>query len=199
MTDRTTRLRDAASLILLRRTEGGLRVLMGLRNAGHRFMPNHMVFPGGGVDLEDHTAPVASPLRPEVMERLQRAAAPELAAALGHAAARELEEETGLSLGNPPALAGLDYLCRAETPPDRSIRFNARFFVGDGGLVNGQLGGSGELETLDWYDVEEMLKLDLAAATRAVLAQLRIWLALDPAARAGGRVPVLREREWEEE
>lgn len=199
MTDKTTRLRDAASLILLRQSETGLRVLMGLRNAGHRFMPNHMVFPGGGVDLEDHTAPVASPLRPDVLERLQRAATPDLAAALGNAAARELEEETGLSLGTPPALAGLDYLCRAETPPDRSIRFNARFFVADGGLVNGQLGGSGELETLDWYDVEEILKLDLAAATRAVLGQLRIWLALDPPARAGRNVPVLREREWGEE
>jgi 8-oxo-dGTP pyrophosphatase MutT (NUDIX family) len=199
MTETSAPLRDAASLILLRRDDAELRILMGLRNAGHRFMPNRMVFPGGGVDPEDFDAAVASPLRPEVLAAVTRGADPALAAALGHAVARELEEETGLSLGHPPALAGLDYLCRAETPAERPIRFNARFFVAEAGLASGELAGSGELEQLDWYGLEAVLALDLAPATRVVLEQLQVWLALEPAARLQRKVPVFRERIWIEE
>jgi len=192
-------LRDAASLILLKQEEENLRILMGLRNAGHKFLPNRMVFPGGGVDEEDLTAPVASPLRAAVMEQVTRSATPALAAALGHAAARELLEETGLSLGSPPALAGFHYLCRAETPADRPIRFNARFFVADAALATGRLAGSGELEALDWYALDAILKLDLALATRVVLGQLQIWLGLEEEVRDTRKVPVLRDRGWIEE
>ena len=39
--------RHAASLLLWRRGEAGPEVLMGVRGAGHRFMPNRLVFPGG--------------------------------------------------------------------------------------------------------------------------------------------------------
>jgi 8-oxo-dGTP pyrophosphatase MutT (NUDIX family) len=189
-------LRDAASLILLKRDGENLKILMGLRNAGHKFLPNRMVFPGGGVDDEDFAAPVASPLRPAVVAQVARSASPALAAALGHAAARELLEETGLSLGAPPALDGFHYLCRAETPADRPIRFNARFFIADAQLASGTLAGSGELESLGWYALEEILKLDLALATRVVLGQLKTWLALDPALRDTRKVPVLRDRGW---
>jgi len=133
------------------------------------------------------------------VERLCRAATPGLAAALGHAAARELQEETGLTLGTPPALAGLHYLCRAETPADRPIRFNARFFVADARHATGTLAGSGELEGLEWYDLEAILKLDLALATRVVLSQLQIWLTLDEETRDTRKVPVLRDRGWIEE
>jgi 8-oxo-dGTP pyrophosphatase MutT (NUDIX family) len=192
-------LRDAASLILLRRESGKTFILMGLRNAGHKFLPNHMVFPGGGVDKEDFSAAVATPLRPQVLAQLQRAASADLAAALGHAVARELEEETGLSLGRPPALSGLTYLCRAETPQTRPIRFNARFFIADAALATGSLAGSGELEQLDWYELEAILQLDLALATKVVLGQLQTWLALDDSGRAAWPVPVLRDRTWQVE
>ena len=189
-------LRDAASLILLPPDGQSWRILMGLRHANHKFLPNHMVFPGGGVDQEDYGAPVAAPLRPDTLEALCRAAPPELAAALGHAAARELEEETGLTLGRPPALDTLHYLCRAETPADRPIRFNARFFVAAATLAEGTLAGSGELEMLDWYELDAILKLDLALATRVVLGQLQTWLTLDDKARATRQLPVLRDRAW---
>jgi 8-oxo-dGTP pyrophosphatase MutT (NUDIX family) len=192
-------LRDAASLILLKPEGSSWRILMGLRHANHKFLPNHMVFPGGGVDEEDFSAQVASPLRADILSDLCKSASPELAAALGHAAARELEEETGLSLGNPPALDGLNYLCRAETPADRPIRFNARFFVAYAALVTGTIAGSGELESLDWYDLDAILKLDLALATRVVLGQLQIWLGLDEASRAHRPIPVLRDRAWGQE
>jgi 8-oxo-dGTP pyrophosphatase MutT (NUDIX family) len=192
-------LRDAASLILLKPAGQSWRILMGLRHANHKFLPNHMVFPGGGVDQEDFSAPIAAPLRTETLADLCKSATPELAAALGHAAARELEEETGLSLGHPPALDGLAYLCRAETPADRPIRFNARFFVADAALAAGTLAGSGELESLDWYELDAILKLDLALATRVVLGQLQTWLALDEPGRARRKIPVLRDRAWGEE
>lgn len=192
-------LRDAATLILFKKDEDGLRVLMGLRNAGHKFMPNRMAFPGGGVDPEDFGAAIASPLPEPALARLQRAAAPELAAALGYAAARELEEETGLSLGRPPALAGLDYLCRAETPAAVSIRFNARFFVGPAELASGGIAGSGELEGVDWYLLEPLLQMEVPLVTRLVLERLQTWFGLDAAERASRKVPVFRYPNWEEE
>jgi len=192
-------LRDASSLILLKPDRQSWRILMGLRHANHKFLPNHMVFPGGGVDQADYSAPIASPLRPDTLEGLTRSASPELARALGHAAARELAEETGLSLGEPPALDGLHYLCRAETPADRPIRFNARFFVAGAALVTGQLAGSGELEHLEWYELDYILGLDLALATRVVLGQLQTWLHLDEPARQSRKIPVLRDRIWGEE
>ena len=189
--------RPAASLLLLREPAHGPEVLMGLRGAGHTFMPNRLVFPGGAVDPEDHAATVASPLPGRVLARLQLAATPELAAALGAAAARELEEETGLSLGTPPALAGLDYLCRAVTPEASPKRFDARFFVTDAEAATGTLAGSGELEDLRFISVVEALKLDLVFATRSVLQRLMDWRALGrEAQRAETRVPVILNRAW---
>jgi 8-oxo-dGTP pyrophosphatase MutT (NUDIX family) len=104
-----------------------------------------------------------------------------------------------LSLGTPPALGGLDYLCRAITPEDRPIRFDARFFVGDASLASGIIGGSGELEALEWYELDALLKLDLAPVTREVLGQLQAWLNLNQAERTSRPVPVFRYPNWETE
>ena len=187
--------RPAASLLVLRADPP--QVLMGLRGAGHRFMPNSLVFPGGAVDPEDHGAATAAPLRADVFVRLCRHAPAELATAIAVAAARELEEETGLTLGTPPALDGLDYLCRAVTPDTSPIRFDARFLVVDATRVTGTLAGSGELEDLRWYGLQEVEALDLAFATRSVLARLQQWRAMTPAERAARpEVPVLLNRNW---
>ncbi|HET9018287.1 MAG TPA: NUDIX domain-containing protein [Acetobacteraceae bacterium] len=175
--------RHAASLLLLREAASGPEVLMGLRHAGHRFMPNRLVFPGGGVDAGDHAAPAATPLRPAVRARLEAAADAALAHALAIAAARELEEETGLSLGCPPPLGALDYLCRAVTPDSQPVRFDARFFVVPAEAASGTLAGSGELEGLRFYPLAEALALDLAGVTRRVLARLMVWRDLTPAQR----------------
>jgi 8-oxo-dGTP pyrophosphatase MutT (NUDIX family) len=188
--------RAAASLLVVRREAEGPRLLMARRGAGHRFMPNVLVFPGGAVDPSDFGAAVGTPLRAEVQARLERSAAPGLAAALGMAAARELEEEVGLSLGNPPQLHGLDFFARAITPPDRAMRFDAYFFAVDAALVRGEPVGSAELEDPAWYSMEAALAAPLALATRAVLAQFAQWLARPV---HGGPVPVLRERAWVEE
>ena len=192
--------RPAASLLVLRMQGGAPSVLMGMRGAGHSFMPNKLVFPGGAVDEEDHAAPVASPLPGHVLARLHASTAPALAAALGVAAARELEEEAGLTLGHPPHLAGLDYLCRAVTPPAQPKRFDARFFVVDAADVSGTLAGSGELEGLRYYQTGEALALDLAFATRSVLTKMLEWLTLTPEQRAARTTtPVMNERNWREE
>jgi 8-oxo-dGTP pyrophosphatase MutT (NUDIX family) len=194
---RTVRARHAASLVLLRTGPDGPEMLMGVRGARHRFMPNRLVFPGGAVDRADLRAPVATPLAPHTRARLEKAANPLLAHGLGIAAARELEEETGLSLGDPPALDGLEYLCRLVTPPGGPIRFNARFLLVDAEQAGGRLAGSGELEELRFYPMAEALQLDLAQPTRMVIERTAVWLAMSPEERlAETRMPVFRLRSW---
>ncbi|HTN09594.1 MAG TPA: NUDIX hydrolase [Acetobacteraceae bacterium] len=191
--------RPAASLLVLRgagRTHEP-EVLMGVRGAAHKFMPNRLVFPGGRVDDEDLTAACASALRADVLARLMRGADQTLAQAIAVAAARELEEETGLTLGAPPEVAGFDYLCRAITPERSPIRFDARFLVVDAEMVTGTLAGSGELEGLRWYGLGQALALDLAFPTRGVLERLTLWLALSEAERQHqANVATLRNRGW---
>ena len=191
--------RHAASLIVLREGPAGPEMLMGLRGAGHRFMPNRLVFPGGAVDEADMTAPSATPLPAHTAARLERAATPALAAALGIAAARELAEETGLSLGVPPALDGLSYICRLITPPDSPVRFDARFFVVDAACVTGTVGGSGEIENIRFYGLEEALSVDLATPTRKVIQRMLAWREMTQEQREMERlVPVFRDAwSWE--
>jgi 8-oxo-dGTP pyrophosphatase MutT (NUDIX family) len=197
----TVRARHAASLVVLRHsTSGEPELLMGMRGARHRFMPNRLVFPGGAVDRADLTAPAATPLARPTRALLEKRANPSLAHGLGIAAARELAEETGLTLGDPPALDGLDYLCRAVTPPPGPVRFNARFLVVDAARVCGTLAGSGELEDLRFVDLEVALALDLATPTRFVIERLREWLALSEAERtAPRRTGLLTRRDWRAE
>jgi len=193
---RVVRARHAASLVVLRRAARGPEMLMGVRGARHRFMPNRLVFPGGAVDRADLAAASSTPLAPGTRARLERSANPALAHGLGIAAARELEEETGLSLGAPPALDGIDYICRLVTPTDSPVRFNARFLVVEGDRVSGTLAGSGELEGLRFYGAEEALARDLAEPTRLVIERLLSWLAMGARDRAAEeRVPVFR-KDW---
>ena len=156
------------------------------------------VHPSRAADLR---APFASPLSAHTEWALRKKANPGLARALAIAAARELEEETGLTLGTPPHLDALAYLARAVTPPSLPIRFNARFLVVDSDHVRGTLGGDGELEALRFYGMAEALALDLALPTRRVLEQLSMFLALSPADRAAlVHTPVLlRDRGWVQE
>lgn len=193
--------KPAASLLVLR-VSAVLRkpeVLMGMRGAKHKFMPNRLVFPGGRVDPEDHGVVPASEMPELTVRRLLRGADAGLARAIGVAAARELEEETGLTLGGPPSLHGFDYLCRAVTPQSSPMRFDARFLVVDAEHVSGTLAGSGELENLSWYAVEEAVEI-VGQPTRGVLRHLLDWMAMDAAARAGREaVSTMRERDWEPE
>jgi 8-oxo-dGTP pyrophosphatase MutT (NUDIX family) len=190
--------RHAASLVVYRQHGDDVSMLMGMRGAKHRFMPNRLVFPGGAVDRIDLSAAAATPLTAQTEHLLRKNANERLAHGLGMAAARELHEETGLSLGKPPRLDALHLLARAVTPPSSPIRFNARFFVVDGTHVMGTLGGDGELESLRCYGMQEALALDLAMPTRRVLERLRLWLEMSPDERAARtHTPVmLRDKGW---
>ncbi len=168
------RAKHAASLIVLRLVNDEPHMLMGMRGAKHRFMPNRLVFPGGRVDRADLTAPFATPLSPATERALRKKTNPTLAHGLAVAAARELREETGLSLGQPPRLDGLHYLARAVTPPGSPMRFNARFLLVEERHVSGELGGDGELEGLRFYGMGEALALELALPTRRVLERLQV-------------------------
>ncbi len=180
---RPVRPRHAASILVWRDGGDGPELLMGRRNKALRFMPDVMVFPGGRVDPGDATAPAAGELRPEVLAALSRVGTPRLARACAIAAARELQEETGLSLGEPADLGVLDYLCRAVTPSTRPIRFNARFLIAPAEAARGEISSSGELEELGFYSAAAARAAKMASITAVILAEFLEWHAMASAAR----------------
>jgi 8-oxo-dGTP pyrophosphatase MutT (NUDIX family) len=68
---RSPRPRDAASIMLLDRSQADVRVLVGRRHKAHVFMPNLHVFPGGRRDRDDHRLPFCGDIHPAVLERLR--------------------------------------------------------------------------------------------------------------------------------
>jgi len=195
---RSVRAKHAASLIVWRVEMNEPHMLMGMRGAKHRFMPNRLVVPGGRVDRADLTMPFATSLPVGTERALRNKTNAKLAHALAAAAARELREETGLTLGSPPRVDALHYLARAVTPPGLPIRFNVRFLTVEQRHVSGELGGDGELDGLRFYGMAEALAQELALPTRRVLERLRLWLAMPETERsAQTRTPVLlRDRGW---
>jgi 8-oxo-dGTP pyrophosphatase MutT (NUDIX family) len=165
--------RDAASLVLWRPGPGGPEVLMGRRSSRHRFLPDMFVFPGGRLDLEDFGR-VRGALRPDVAKRMALHVERRKAEALGAAAIRETEEETGLRLEH---IGQLDYVARAITPPASPIRFHGRFFFADATKAEGSLGGSGELIDLAFRPIRASLELRVADITEFILGEIGRLLA----------------------
>ncbi|MBE9603323.1 NUDIX domain-containing protein [Acetobacteraceae bacterium H6797] len=183
--------KDAATVILWRRSSKGVEVLMGKRSAKLRFMPGRLVFPGGRVDPADARTPVAAPLPAATQHALERRATAPRARALAVAAARELLEETGLHLGALPEgggflpdLSRMGYLCRALTPAMSPVRFNARFLTAPAEMAVGSPQGTGELEAVAWHDAEAAFALELAPITAKVLREFLTDLTLTPEQRA---------------
>jgi 8-oxo-dGTP pyrophosphatase MutT (NUDIX family) len=189
--------RDAATLILIERTAGVPRVLMGRRNGGHSFMPGKWVFPGGRIDRADFTAPYGTDLLPEVAARLGKTAPPARARALALAAIRETFEEVGLLLARPapprpgsgpwrdflargalPDLSALAFVARAVTPAISPKRFDARFFMAEADRLISleRAADCGELDEIAWVDLDEALRLDLPSVTRFVLKEIPLRL-----------------------
>lgn len=191
--------RDAATIILLDRSGPTLKVLMGRRHHGHKFLPGKYVFPGGRVEAGDRHVPVTGELDPLVASRLMqrvRNPSPAKARALAVAAIREAGEETGLLLGRKvenalhlpprwsaftqagvqPDIGALHFIARAITPPRRPRRFDTRFFAADARLiahrVDGVLGPDAELVELAWAPIAEARKFDLPPITQVVLGHL---------------------------
>lgn len=101
MTDKT-QIRNAATLILLRREGDQTRILMGQRGRGAAFMPSKFVFPGGALDAGDHALAAEFSASAEDRDALVRSSARNVEpSALALAAIRETWEETGLLLGSP--------------------------------------------------------------------------------------------------
>lgn len=195
------RVRDAATMIIVRQSRSGPTVLMGERSSGHVFFPHHYVFPGGRVDRADGYVKPATDLRPDVLEKLTQAATERRANALAIAAVRETFEEAGLIIGakpavkqkppkgweeffatgNAPCLENLSFIYRAVTPPARPRRFNARFFVTDADNVQGDMDrddqGDGELLRLKWFKFEDAYQLKIRPVTAEALKQIEARIA----------------------
>lgn len=202
-------IRDAATIILLRRDGGAPRVLMGQRGKNAAFMPDKFVFPGGAVDDGDAGLIASSEIEARCAGRLAQAARPNIASALPFAAIRELWEETGLALGrSDPEAAGrvvpnawrgfygaglaphpapLSFVFRAITPPGRPRRFDARFFLADAAALPGgadtALAGDSELRHLQWIALGEARALPLPFITEVVLSEIEAHLSAPGVAR----------------
>jgi 8-oxo-dGTP pyrophosphatase MutT (NUDIX family) len=151
---------------------------MGQRGAGAVFMPSKYVFPGGAVDPEDQSgsAPHLDAACHASLARDCPEGAPS-AATLARAALRELHEETGL---RPDPAHPLRFVFRAITPPGRSRRFDARFFLVPAQGVMGDAetfrDATDELSHLHWIGLAEARALDLPFITEVVLAEITALL-----------------------
>jgi 8-oxo-dGTP pyrophosphatase MutT (NUDIX family) len=80
------------------------------------------------------------------------------------------------AIGRRPAFETMDFVCRAITPASSPKRFNTRFFLADGGSLEGSLLGDGELEDLAWRPVTRMWHMALVDVTEFVLREaLKRW------------------------
>lgn len=190
-----TEVRSAATVILVRQRGKDAEVLMGQRGRTAAFMPSKFVFPGGAVDAGDAEVRLCHALPQLCAARLATPRGPS-PAALAAAAIREVFEETGLALGRagpwpgmaPEGWAGfaarglrpdagaLRFVFRAITPPGRSRRFDARFFLADAAAVAGDIddfsAASDELSHLQWIALGAVRRLDLPFITEVVLAEV---------------------------
>ena len=195
--------KDAATLVLVRRDKDEPRILMGQRHGDMAFMANKYVFPGGRVDPGDQRIAAGGNLRPHVEARLTKHTSTVRARGLALAAIRETFEETGVLVGEhttnlprtraaawrnffahniAPRLDQLEFIARAITPPNRTRRFDARFFMADASAIAHQIdvADNGELLTPCWLTLAEARALDLPRITRTVLDETEARLADGP-------------------
>ncbi|MCE8000301.1 MAG: NUDIX domain-containing protein [Rhodobiaceae bacterium] len=215
--------KEAATLIIVRRDAAKPRILMGKRAAGHKFMPNKFVFPGGRMDAADSRVKahkgLRAPVERRLLDRMRGTPSPNKARGLAMAAIRETFEETGLVIGkkvseplqtrNPewqayynehvaPDLSAVDFIARAITPPYRNRRFDTRFFMIDADQIQGDLHdtdrASGELLELHWLEISDAFDLDLPNITRMILSEMQERLDLPKPAQARRPVPFVHFR-----
>ncbi|HWA29988.1 MAG TPA: hypothetical protein VG867_02765 [Rhizomicrobium sp.] len=187
--------KDAATLVLVRRDRDGPRVLMGQRHGNMAFMANKYVFPGGRVDPGDQRIALGGDLKPHVAEKLTKGTNASRARGFALAAIRETFEEAGILVGEraanmprtrapawkkffahgiAPRLDTLEFIARAITPPNRTRRFDARFFMADAETIAHTLDAreNEELLTPRWLTLAEARALDLPSITRVVLDEV---------------------------
>ena len=190
-------IKNAATVILLRGSQKNPEVLMGQRGKNASFMPNKFVFPGGALDPGDSEIDFNGDIPTKCIEELRLKADPSLAEPLIAAGIRELWEETGLILGSKsktkmdsipknwkdffalgyqPSADNIEFVFRAITPPGRTRRFDARFFLLSSDNIKGDLDdfskASGELSHLQWIELNSTQNLDLPFITEIVLSEV---------------------------
>ena len=199
--------RDAASLLLVDRSAGSPRVLMGKRGSAHVFMPNLYVFPGGRRDRGDSRQAFFRDLHPLVLQRLAGRdggdAAFSRSRGLALAAVGELVEETGLLLGRMEDgrkgqprlvadLSSLRYVARAITPPGNVRRFDTRFFLAftdEAAIDPAAISDSSELHDLRWLDMADLSSLNMPSITRTILDDVKAQMQTDPSLPFGSDGP----------
>jgi 8-oxo-dGTP pyrophosphatase MutT (NUDIX family) len=161
--------RAAGTVIVLRGGSSSLEVLLVQRNPNARFMAGAWVFPGGAVDRSEGQGDGAN-----------RAAA-----------IRELEEEAGISVGDPASLVAFS---RWITPAEVKIRFDTWFYLAP--LPDGAVARPDGSEVVDarWYTPAAALEartrgeLFLVFPTMKHLEQLSVFESADALlAHAHGR------------
>lgn len=207
--------RDASTLIIMDGEGPDAKVLMGRRHEGHKFMPGLFVFPGGRVDRADGSVPVTNELHPiieeKIFQNLRNKPSRRRARALALAALRETYEEAGLLLGEKgggfsashpdwqafselgitPSLDPLRLIARAITPPGRSRRFDAWFFVTKAEHIAHTLDKrpTDELQDLHWLTIDQTKELELPVITVSVLKDLQERLRADPKLEPSTKLP----------
>ena len=190
-----TDIKNAATIVLIRKKGSKYFLLLGKRVPTVAFMPSKYVFPGGSWEILDNDVPVIK--RINIRDRLLLSMETEFAesANLGVTAIRELWEETGLRLSSngqcnnfplswkeffldnqAPDLSNLKFFFRAVTPPGRSRRFDARFFFCNASHIFNSLDdfskASGELNFLKWIEISQADHFDLPNITKIVIRYL---------------------------
>ena len=190
-----TKIKNAATIILIRSQDNCNYVLMGRRGSKASFMPRKYVFPGGAWENSDKNVPYSQAIDKKQEKLLDLKTNFSNSSKLGITAIRELWEETGLRLSSKgyfstfpvtwkdffsdqqaPNLSNLNFFFRAVTPPGRSHRFDARFFFCDSLYIYENLDNfnkaSGELTDLQWIEISKAKHLDLPAITMIVIEYL---------------------------
>ena len=195
MTSDKTKIRNAATVIVVRNKHDNPSVLMGQRGVNAAFMPSKFVFPGGAVDDQDLSIDIKKSINEVCKNRLLKENENGPWNALVAAAIRELFEETGQIIGveqewlEPPSswrgfaktgyvpdASHMSFVFRAITPPGRPRRFDARFFLIQAEELRTNLDdfsmASDELSHLQWIPLTDTKSFDLPFITQVVLAEI---------------------------
>ena len=195
MTSDKTKIRNAATVIVVRNKHDNPSVLMGQRGVNAAFMPSKFVFPGGAVDDQDLSIDIKKSINEVCKNRLLKENENGPWNALVAAAIRELFEETGQIIGveqewlEPPSswrgfaktgyvpdASHMSFVFRAITPPGRLRRFDARFFLIQAEELRTNLDdfsmASDELSHLQWIPLTDTKNFDLPLITQVVLAEI---------------------------
>ena len=195
MTSDKTKIRSAATVIVVRNKHKNPSVLMGQRGVNAAFMPSKFVFPGGAVDDQDLSIDIKKSINEVCKNRLLKENENGSWSGLVAAAIRELFEETGQIIGVEeewsevpsnweefaktgyvPDASNMSFVFRAITPPGRPRRFDARFFLIQAEELRTNLDdfsmASDELSHLQWIPLKDTKNFDLPFITQVVLAEI---------------------------